>query len=52
MAPALFGGSDAAALFAGPGAMTIDGLWRGSFASVATLGSDLRIDLLARDDAR
>ena len=47
LAPALLGGDDGLALFAGPGAPTIDGLWRGRFASVEPLGSDLRVELLA-----
>ena len=47
LAPALLGGDDGLALFAGPGAPTIDGLWRGRFASVEALGADLRLELLA-----
>jgi diaminohydroxyphosphoribosylaminopyrimidine deaminase / 5-amino-6-(5-phosphoribosylamino)uracil reductase len=47
LAPALFGGSDAASLFAGTGAVTIDRLWRGRMDEVNRLGDDLRIDLLA-----
>ena len=46
LAPALFGGDDARGLFAGPGAPTIDELWRGTIDSVVRLGPDLRIDLL------
>jgi diaminohydroxyphosphoribosylaminopyrimidine deaminase/5-amino-6-(5-phosphoribosylamino)uracil reductase len=45
LAPALFGGEDARALFAGPGAATMDDLWRGRIASVRQLGDDLRVDL-------
>jgi diaminohydroxyphosphoribosylaminopyrimidine deaminase / 5-amino-6-(5-phosphoribosylamino)uracil reductase len=45
LAPALFGGNDAPGLFAGPGASSIDGLWRGRIANVERLGADLRIDL-------
>ncbi len=45
LAPALFGGADARPLFAGPGAPTIDGLWRGTLHSVTTLGGDLRVEL-------
>lgn len=45
LAPALFGGEDAAGLFAGPGVPTIDRLWRGRIVGVETLGADLRIDL-------
>ena len=47
VAPALLGGDDGLALFTGPGAPTIDRLWRGRFASVETLGADLRVELLA-----
>jgi len=47
VAPALFAGSDAAGLFAGAGAMSIEGVWRGHFEDVAKLGEDLRITLLA-----
>ena len=46
LAPALFGGDDARGLFAGPGAATIDDVWRGTIASVVHLGPDLRIDLV------
>jgi diaminohydroxyphosphoribosylaminopyrimidine deaminase/5-amino-6-(5-phosphoribosylamino)uracil reductase len=45
LAPALFGGADAARLFAGPGAATMAEVWRGRITSVATLGDDLRVDL-------
>lgn len=47
VAPALFAGSDAAGLFAGAGAMSIGGLWRGRFEDVVPLGDDLRITMLA-----
>ncbi len=45
LAPALFGGNDASPLFAGPGAPTINDLWRGHVQSVTSLGSDLRVEL-------
>ncbi|WP_419925540.1 bifunctional diaminohydroxyphosphoribosylaminopyrimidine deaminase/5-amino-6-(5-phosphoribosylamino)uracil reductase RibD [Candidatus Poriferisocius sp.] len=45
LAPALFGGEDGRAMFAGPGAASVADLWRGEITSVAQLGSDLRIDL-------
>ena len=45
LAPALFGGDDARAMFAGPGAATIDDVWRGRIDSVVRLGDDVRIDL-------
>lgn len=45
LAPALFGGDDARPLFAGPGAATIDDLWRGEVRSVTSLGGDVRVDL-------
>jgi len=46
LAPALFGGDDARPLFAGPGAATIDDVWRGRVTDVRRLGDDLRIDLV------
>lgn len=46
LAPALFGGDDARGLFAGPGASTIAGLWRGMLRDVTRLGDDLRVDLV------
>jgi len=45
LAPALFGGDDAAGLFVGPGAPTIGDLWRGAITAVTLLGDDVRIDL-------
>jgi diaminohydroxyphosphoribosylaminopyrimidine deaminase / 5-amino-6-(5-phosphoribosylamino)uracil reductase len=50
LAPALFGGNDARPLFAGPGAATIDGLWRGRILSVTSLEGDLRVELSPVDD--
>jgi len=51
VAPALFGGDDGRAVFAGSGASTIDAIWRGQIVEVQQLGEDLRIDLVGRDDA-
>ncbi|MDQ1437064.1 MAG: diaminohydroxyphosphoribosylaminopyrimidine deaminase [Acidimicrobiaceae bacterium] len=45
LAPVLFGGDDARALFAGPGAPTMDDVWRGRIASVERLGPDLKVEL-------
>ena len=45
LAPAFFGGDDARPLFAGPGAATIDDLWRGEVTTVSSLGPDIRVDL-------
>jgi diaminohydroxyphosphoribosylaminopyrimidine deaminase/5-amino-6-(5-phosphoribosylamino)uracil reductase len=45
LAPALFGGDDARPLFAGPGAPTLDGLWRGTIRSTTNLEGDLRVEL-------
>ena len=45
LAPALFGGDDARGLFAGPGAATMDDVWRGRITSVERLGDDLRVVL-------
>jgi len=45
LAPALFGGDDALSMFTGPGAPTMDQLWRGRLVSVRRLGDDLRVEL-------
>ncbi len=45
MAPALFGGDDARPLFAGPGAATIDDIWRGELVDVRQLGTDVRLEM-------
>jgi len=45
VAPALFGGDDGRPLFTGPGAQTIDDVWRGRLISVDRLGDDLRLEL-------
>lgn len=45
IAPALFGGDDARAMFAGPGAWSIDAAWRGRIVSVDRLGDDLKIEV-------
>jgi diaminohydroxyphosphoribosylaminopyrimidine deaminase / 5-amino-6-(5-phosphoribosylamino)uracil reductase len=45
LAPALFGGAGAAALFAGPAAATMEEVWRGRITAVTRLGADLRLDL-------
>ncbi len=46
-APALMGGDDGLAMFAGPGAKSMSSVPRGRVVSVQRLGSDLRVDLLA-----
>lgn len=51
VAPALAGGDDGTALFAGPGAPTIGELARGRFVSVRRLGDDLRLDLVLEEVA-
>lgn len=48
LAPALFGGNDAHPLFNGPGAATIDDVWRGQIASVERLGPDLKVELCSQ----
>lgn len=45
LAPALFGGDDGRAVFAGAGAPTIAQVWRGQISALTRLGADLRIDL-------
>jgi diaminohydroxyphosphoribosylaminopyrimidine deaminase/5-amino-6-(5-phosphoribosylamino)uracil reductase len=48
LAPALCGGDDARAMFAGEGAATIEDLWRGRVVDVRRLGDDIRVDLEPR----
>jgi diaminohydroxyphosphoribosylaminopyrimidine deaminase/5-amino-6-(5-phosphoribosylamino)uracil reductase len=50
LAPAILGGDDGRGVFAGPGAATIAEAWRGRIDAVATLGEDLRIDLVPRTE--
>jgi diaminohydroxyphosphoribosylaminopyrimidine deaminase / 5-amino-6-(5-phosphoribosylamino)uracil reductase len=45
LAPALFGGDDGRPLFAGPGAPSIDDVWRGRITNVERLGADLKLEL-------
>jgi diaminohydroxyphosphoribosylaminopyrimidine deaminase/5-amino-6-(5-phosphoribosylamino)uracil reductase len=45
LAPAFFGGDDARPMFAGPGAPSLSGLWRGRLVSVEALGPDLRVEV-------
>jgi diaminohydroxyphosphoribosylaminopyrimidine deaminase/5-amino-6-(5-phosphoribosylamino)uracil reductase len=45
LAPALFGGDDARPLLAGPGAATMDDIWRGRIINVEQLGDDVKIEL-------
>jgi diaminohydroxyphosphoribosylaminopyrimidine deaminase/5-amino-6-(5-phosphoribosylamino)uracil reductase len=47
LAPVLFGGDDARPLFAGPGAGTLDEVWRGRLVSIERLGEDLRVEVAA-----
>ena len=47
LAPAIAGGDDGPGLFAGPGARTVDDLWRGTILSVERLGEDLRLEVAA-----
>jgi diaminohydroxyphosphoribosylaminopyrimidine deaminase/5-amino-6-(5-phosphoribosylamino)uracil reductase len=47
LAAAFFGGDDGRPLFAGPGAGTIDDVWRGRLVSVERLGEDIRVELAA-----
>jgi diaminohydroxyphosphoribosylaminopyrimidine deaminase/5-amino-6-(5-phosphoribosylamino)uracil reductase len=47
MAPTLFGGDDGRPLFSGPGAGTLDDVWRGKLVSVERLGDDLRVEVAA-----
>jgi diaminohydroxyphosphoribosylaminopyrimidine deaminase/5-amino-6-(5-phosphoribosylamino)uracil reductase len=45
LASVLFGGDDARPLFAGPGASTIDDVWRGRITNVEQLGDDLKVEM-------
>jgi len=45
LAPALFGGEDGLPLFTGPGAQTMDDVWRGRITHVERLGEDLKLEL-------
>jgi diaminohydroxyphosphoribosylaminopyrimidine deaminase/5-amino-6-(5-phosphoribosylamino)uracil reductase len=47
LAPAFAGGDDGRPVFAGPGAATIDDLFRGSLVSVRRVGADLRVEVAA-----
>lgn len=46
LAPALMGGEDAPGLFRGAGASTIADCWRGRIVDVASVGDDLRVELV------
>lgn len=50
LAPALAGGSDGRPLFDGPGASTMEALWRGTIVSTTRLGDDLEVVVEARVD--
>ena len=45
LAPALFGGDDARGLFTGPGAPTVDDIWRGRVVGIERLGEDIRVEV-------
>jgi len=47
LAPALFGGDDGRPLFAGPGAPSIQDVWRGRITNVERLGDDIKLELSA-----
>jgi diaminohydroxyphosphoribosylaminopyrimidine deaminase/5-amino-6-(5-phosphoribosylamino)uracil reductase len=49
LAPTLFGGDDGRPLFAGPGAPTMELVWRGHVRSVTSLEGDLRVELSPLD---
>jgi diaminohydroxyphosphoribosylaminopyrimidine deaminase / 5-amino-6-(5-phosphoribosylamino)uracil reductase len=51
LAPALAGGDDWAPLFRGPGAPSIEQLWRGEIESVTRLGGDIRLTVNPTDSA-
>jgi diaminohydroxyphosphoribosylaminopyrimidine deaminase/5-amino-6-(5-phosphoribosylamino)uracil reductase len=45
LAPVLFGGDDGRPLFIGPGAQTVEDVWRGRITNVERLGDDLKLEL-------
>ena len=45
LAPVVFGGDDGRPVFAGPGARTMDDVWRGRITSVERLGDDLKLEM-------
>ena len=45
LAPTFAGGDDNAPMFNGPGATTIDAMWRGTFRSIVQLGGDIRLEI-------
>ncbi len=47
LAPAIMGGDDGSPTLRGPGAPSMDRLWRGRFVSVTRLGEDLRLEVAA-----
>ena len=47
LAPVLFGGDDGRPLFAGPGAPTLDDVWRGRITNVERLGDDFKLEMTA-----
>ena len=47
LAPAFLGGDDGRPVFAGPGAPSIDDVWRGTLISVERLGDDVRVEVAA-----
>lgn len=48
LAPAMMGGDDGRAMFAGPGAPTLAACVRGEFVSSRTVGGDLRVEVVGR----
>jgi diaminohydroxyphosphoribosylaminopyrimidine deaminase/5-amino-6-(5-phosphoribosylamino)uracil reductase len=46
LAPVLFGGDDGRPVFAGPGAPSIDDVWRGEIVALRQVGSDIRVDMV------
>ncbi len=47
LAPAFLGGDDGRPVFSGPGAATMEDVWRGRLVSVARLGDDIRVEVAA-----
>jgi len=50
LAPALLGGDDGRPVFAGPGAATMENVWRGRIVELTRIGEDLRVELAPRND--
>ncbi len=51
MAPVLFGGDDARAMFSGPGVQDMNSLWRGRFVEMTPMGDDIKVSIEPKERA-